>query len=174
MGGDLTGADAGGDAAPVADFSHLATGASFLRADLHIHSFGVSPDVSDTAMTVEGILATAKTRDLDLIAITDHNAIDSVDRLLELAPASGIYAFAGVEISTGEGHVLVYFSPDDFAVFERWFNRLDFKEDPSSGYRHLLVPIHELLSQVKSAGGIAVPAHIGRTGTGFEDRVSHS
>ena len=170
MGGDLASAD--GPTPPFAGFQHLAAGARFLRTDLHIHSYGVSADVSDTAMTVEGIVATAKARDLDLIAITDHNAIDSVARLLEIAPASGLIAFAGVELSTGEGHVLVYFSPDDLEAFERWFNRLDFKSDPRTSDRHLLIPIHELLGQVKEAGGIAIPAHVGRPGTGFESRVS--
>lgn len=170
MGGDPTGMEAATD--PFDDFRHLTTGATFLRADLHMHSYGVSPDVSDVEMTVEGIVATAKARGLDLVAVTDHNAIDSVSDLLKLAPVSGLVAFAGVEISTGEGHVLVYFAPDDFAAFDRWFNRLDFQEDSHSGDRHLLIPIHELLGLVKEAGGIAVPAHIGRTGTGFEDRVS--
>lgn len=170
MGGDLSGAEANGT--PFANFEHLASGATFLRADLHIHSYGVSTDVTDPAMTAEGVVATAQARGLDLISITDHNAIDSVARLLELAPKSGLVAFPGVELSTGEGHVLVYFSPDDLVAFERWFNRLDFQEDPHSGDRHILTPIHELLGQARDAGGIAVPAHIGRTGTGFEERVS--
>ncbi len=123
-------------------------------------------------MTVEGIVAAAKERGLDLIAITDHNAIDSVEALLKLAATEGLVAFAGVEITTGQGHVLVYFAPEDYEAFKQWFERQEFKENAQSGDRHVLTQIHELLDEVKEAGGIAIPAHIGRKGTGFEARVS--
>ena len=156
---------------PFNDFSHLSAGADFLRADLHIHSYGVSRDVGDQQMTVDGIIETAQQRSLDVVAVADHNAIDSVPVLLDAAPKAGLVAFAGVEITTGEGHVLVYFAPDRYDAFKAWFGRLTFNED-KSGDRHVLVPIHELLESVDKAGGIAIPAHIGRDKTGFLARVS--
>jgi ABC-type multidrug transport system ATPase subunit len=153
------------------DFSHLHAGAKFLRADLHIHSYGVSSDVEDAGMTVPGIVQAAAERGLDLIAITDHNAIDSVSDLLDATSTTAIAAFPGTEITTAEGHVLVYFPPDAYDAFSAWFARLDFKKD-SNGDRHTLTPIHDLLKQVEEAGGLAVPAHIGRPNTGFTTRVS--
>lgn len=156
---------------PFKDFSHLSSGAEFLRADLHIHSYGVSRDVADEQMTVDGIVDTARQRNLNLIAVADHNSIESVPALLNAASAAGLVAFAGVEITTGEGHVLVYFAPDEYDAFKGWFGRLAFKED-NGGDRHTLVPIHELLGSVDTAGGIAIPAHVGRDGTGFLARVS--
>ena len=157
---------------PFAGFDHLSAGARFFRADLHIHSFGVSADVTDPEMSVAGIVRAARERDLDLIAVTDHNAIDSVEPLLELASNENLIAFPGVELTSAEGHVLVYFPPEDLDGFRRWFARLEFVEGSATADRHVLTPIHALLKEVKAAGGLAVPAHIARTNTGFEGRVS--
>lgn len=101
---------------PFAGFDHLSAGARFFRADLHIHSFGVSADVTDPEMSVTGIVRGARERNLDLIAITDHNAIDSVEPLLELASKENLIAFPGVELTSAEGHVLAYFPPEDFTA----------------------------------------------------------
>ncbi len=122
-------------------------------------------------MTVEGIVQVATERYLKVIAITDHNAIDSVATLLEAAPKAGLVAFPGVEITTGEGHVLVYFDAGKYREFTDWFGRLVFQAD-ASGDRHILVPIYELLESVDKAGGVAIPAHVGRDKTGFLGRVS--
>lgn len=156
---------------PFRGFDHLSSGAKFWRADLHIHSYGVSRDVTDVSMTADGIVKTALDRHLDLVAITDHNAIDAVPALLEAATNSGLLAFPGVEITTAEGHVLVYFPPDNLDALDKWFARLDFKED-ANGDRYVLDHVHELLASVDDAGGLAVPAHIGRPNTGFLARVS--
>lgn len=163
---------AGEESGRIRSFEHLSAGARFFRADMHLHSYGVSADVTDPQMTVAGVIEAAKARDLDLIAITDHNAIDSVEPLLELAPAEGLTAFPGVELTTAEGHVLVYFAPEDLPAFLRWFAGLEFVDGSQEGDRHILTPIHRLLEEVNDAGGVAVPAHIGRANTGYEQKVS--
>jgi predicted metal-dependent phosphoesterase TrpH len=55
----------------------MAAGAKFVRADLHIHSYGEygSFDVNDTSMTPEAIVDTAIEKGLSIISITDHNKI---------------------------------------------------------------------------------------------------
>lgn len=164
--------DGGSSADAIKGFDHLSPGARFFRADMHIHSYGVSSDVTDTEMNVGGIVAEALARGLELISITDHNAIDSVEPLLELAAAEGLSAFPGVELTSAEGHVLVYFPPEDMSGFRQWFAALDFIDGAQSGDRHVLTPIHVLLEEVKKAGGLAVPAHIARANTGFEQKVS--
>jgi predicted metal-dependent phosphoesterase TrpH len=55
------------------------TGARFLRADLHIHSYGASHDVRDAGMTSAAIVQTAVNEGLSIIAITDHNEISNVE-----------------------------------------------------------------------------------------------
>jgi len=44
------------------------TGARFLRADLHIHSYGASHDVRDASMTNAAIVQTAANEGLSIIA----------------------------------------------------------------------------------------------------------
>jgi predicted metal-dependent phosphoesterase TrpH len=83
---------------PFAEFSAATSGAHFHRVDLHIHSFGVSRDVTDPNMTVSGIISTAVSRGIGLVAITDHNAIDSVDKLVTEAPKSNLAPMPGVEL----------------------------------------------------------------------------
>lgn len=77
------------------------------KADLHIHS-----TYSDGIPTIEQILThTQLHTDLDVIAITDHNVIDSSLRARDLW-AKGSYRFdfiVGEEISTNEGHLLALF-----------------------------------------------------------------
>lgn len=141
-------------------------GARFHRADLHIHSYGVSPDVADSAMTVPGIIATALERGIRLLAITDHNAIDAVDELVATAPEDKLAVIAGVELTLADGHALAYFDPSDLTSFKKWFGRLDFEEDETSGERWLLQSIADLARHTAHAGGIVIPAHVGRAGTG--------
>jgi len=150
---------------PFADFG-TSSGARFHRVDLHIHSHPASVDVEDAGMTVEGIVARALERSIGLLAVTDHNSIDAVPELIAAGEASGLAVIAGVELSTADGHVLVYFDPEDLAGFQKWFARLDFREEKDRGERWLLEPIHEIAKSVEAAGGLAVPAHAGRNGSG--------
>ena len=61
------------------EIATLQSGARFFRADLHIHSFGASHDVNDSAMTPKGIIEAAVADRLDIIAVTDHNEITNVE-----------------------------------------------------------------------------------------------
>src|SRR2546429_3276735 len=77
------------------------------KADLHIHS-----TYSDGIGTIEQILAHVQHQtDLDVIAITDHDAIEGSLRARDLW-AQGEYRFefvVGEEVSTREGHLLGLF-----------------------------------------------------------------
>jgi predicted metal-dependent phosphoesterase TrpH len=99
-------------------------GALFRRADLHIHSFGDggSYDVADPAMTPEAIVDTAIAERLDLIAITDHNQIANVRPALRYANGKGLLVVPGVELSTPQGHLLVYVPTVD--SLERFMGKL--------------------------------------------------
>jgi predicted metal-dependent phosphoesterase TrpH len=58
-------------------------GARFYTADLHVHSFGASSDVSDVSMTVEAIIDTAFNNRVSILAITDHNSDKNVVAAIE-------------------------------------------------------------------------------------------
>lgn len=152
---------------PFADFDAAAKGATFRRVDLHIHSFGVSKDVKDSSMVPAAIVAKAIERGIDMLAVTDHNAIDAVESAIAEGAKQGVTVIAGVELSTAEGHLLAYFDPSDLKGFKKWFGRLEFKEDGQD--RVILAPMHQIVSDIDKAGGIAIPAHVARSKSGCLD-----
>ena len=76
-----------------------------LRLDLHVHSRH-SPDSS---LSVEAIVTHAAERGLDGFALTDHNTVAGHAELAEWqARFPDLVLVPGVEVSTLEGHLLVY------------------------------------------------------------------
>jgi predicted metal-dependent phosphoesterase TrpH len=77
------------------------------RADLHMHS-----TYSDGLGTIEDILAfVSQQRELDVIAITDHDTIEGALRARDLAEkqTTDFEIIVGEEVSTREGHLLTLF-----------------------------------------------------------------
>jgi DNA polymerase III alpha subunit (gram-positive type) len=114
----------------------LPFGAQFYRADLHIHSYQASYDVKDTSMTPESIIDTAASEQLSIIAITDHNDISNVPSALKATTNSNVVVIPGVELSTPEGHLLVYFP--ELELLSSFFGKLDIvdKNTPDSRCRN--------------------------------------
>lgn len=69
---------------------------SVLRLDLHIHTRASHDCLNDYA----DVVATARARGLDRIAVTDHNEIEGAFRARDLAPELVI---VGEEVKTAEG-----------------------------------------------------------------------
>ncbi len=77
------------------------------RADLHMHS-----RYSDGLGAIQDILAfVGQRKELDVIAITDHDTIEGALRARELAREQrlGFEVIVGEEVSTREGHLLTLF-----------------------------------------------------------------
>ena len=77
------------------------------RADLHMHS-----TYSDGLGTIEHILAFVdQQRELDVIALTDHDTIEGALRARDLASTQNarVDVIVGEEVSTREGHLLTLF-----------------------------------------------------------------
>jgi len=75
-----------------------------VRLDLHSHS-RYSPD---SKLDPAEIVRVAKSRGLDGIAITDHNAVEGAAKAWDYARGIGVTVVRGTEVSTKEGHVLAY------------------------------------------------------------------
>ena len=85
-----------------------------MRADLHMHT-----KESDGRLTREALFKHAKTCDVDIIAITDHDTCKQVEANRRLEKKYGIMYIPGIELSTlYEGksvHVLGYFKDNSYA-----------------------------------------------------------
>ena len=152
--------------------------------DLHIHSC-LSP-CADDDMTPANICGMAKLKELDAIAVTDHNTARNLPFVKEAADYFGLILLPGMEITTREEvHLLGYFPDVPSAVaagkffsshLPRMKNRPDFfghqyvmntDDQIVAEEERLLIgatdlSLAECTGEVRRRGGIAVPAHINR------------
>lgn len=159
------------------------------RADLHVHTT-LSP-CAEVEMIPPLIVQTALEQQIDLIAITDHNASANVSAVQKAARGSGLTVLPGMEVQSREDvHLLTLF--DNLDALEVWQvevdealpskpNRPDFfgeqfvvdetGEFVRSEARLLAaatrLSIDEIFERVPRLGGIVIPAHIERTTYGL-------
>ena len=83
-----------------------------MRADLHLHT-----RCSDGAQTPAEMVRRARAAGMDVIAITDHDAVAGVNEAEKAGRDEGVLVLPGVELSVGLGreiHILGYgVNPDD-------------------------------------------------------------
>jgi DNA repair ATPase RecN len=152
------------------DIEAIDNGARFVNVDLHIHSYGASADVSDTAMTPKAIVDSALRQGLSVIAITDHNSEANVAEAVSYAAAfSGqILVIPGVEVTTAHGHLLAYFAPDKVDVLSTFLAKLDLVGAKGAENTHTAKSMADVISEAYKLGGICIAAHIDREKTGFD------
>lgn len=144
-----------------------AAGAAFFRADLHIHSFGGSHDVSDITMTPEEIVITAAGEGLSLISITDHNEISNIERAIVAGTNASVTVIPGIELSTPQGHLLCYFKT--LTSIRRFHGQLSIIDSGMQNSR-CQQSILECLNFAKALDGFCILAHIDSSG-GYEQEV---
>ena len=88
-----------------------------MLTDLHMHSY-----YSDGTMSPREIVEDAKKRNVQLIAITDHNVLDSYTELKEAAEEFGIKVIRGVEIDARFEDIVVHILAYNFEDNENLFN----------------------------------------------------
>ncbi len=104
------------------------------RFDLHTHTFFSK----DACGSPEEMIAAARRRGLSGIAITDHDTCEAHDYLQGRQLPEGFLVIPGVEVSTAEGHLLCIGATLPYLKRK---------------------PAHEVLAEIKKAGGIGIPAH---------------
>lgn len=144
----------------------MSIGALFYKADLHIHSFGTtgSFDVTDTSNTPQNIVDTAISKGLKVISITDHNEIINSLTAIDYANGKDILVIPGVEVSTTQGHILLYF--ETFEKLRQFYGNLTFNVEKSICNQS----ITECLNYAERYQGIGVLAHI-NLDSGFEKTI---
>ena len=70
--------------------------------DSHIHS-KYSPDSSSN---LDDILKVAGEKNIDIIAISDHNTVDGTSEIIKKTRNTDILAIPSIEISSSKGHIL--------------------------------------------------------------------
>ncbi|MBQ7851003.1 MAG: PHP domain-containing protein [Clostridia bacterium] len=159
-----------------------------LFCDLHIHSC-LSP-CGDMLMTPNNIVGMAFIKQLDAIAVCDHNACGNLPAVKEVADMMGVVLLPGMELTTREeAHMLCYF-PDveSCMAFGRVVhghlppipNRAEFfgrqvvmnAQDEEVGEEGTLLisaldlSFEECERAIHEHGGLCVPAHINRGSNG--------
>src|SRR5512141_848639 len=92
------------------------------RADLHVHTV-LSP-CADVEMIPPLIVQRALENNIDLIAITDHNASANVRAVQKAAGSTDLIVLAGMEVQSREDvHLLTLFETLD--ALEAWQEQVD-------------------------------------------------
>jgi 3',5'-nucleoside bisphosphate phosphatase len=159
------------------------------RADLHVHTV-LSP-CAEVEMIPPLIVQQAVELNIDLIAITDHNASANFPAVQKAAAGSSLKVLPGMEVQTREDvHLLCLF--DTLTQIEAWQTTVDeslpdalnraeffgeqFVVDENGDYlrtepRMLLastrLSIDEVFEKVNALGGLVIPAHVDRTTYGL-------
>lgn len=115
-------------------------------------------------MTPENIVDTAIEKGLSIISITDHNECQNSDVAIRYAVGKSILVIPGVELSTPQGHLLLYF--DTFQHLHTFMGQVTIHENRVT----CLTSIVECLNKAKNLGGFGVLAHID-TEAGFESTI---
>lgn len=152
------------------EFESLDNGANFYTSDLHIHTLKGSPDVTDTQMTVEGIVETAVKQHISIIAITDHNNDQNIAAALEEAAkfAGQLLLIPGVEITTAHGHLLVYFPQEKADNVGALLARIGIVPKKGAQDSHTTASMAGVIAEAEKLGGLCIAAHIDRPSVGFE------
>ena len=157
---------------------------TMVAVDLHMHSI-LSP-CGDSDMTPNNIVNMALIKELDIIALTDHNSGKNLPALMEVARNTGLQILPGMEVTTREeAHVLAYFPTledamaCDTIIYDHlpnipnrpdYFGHqyiMDAEDEVVGEVEKLLISatdlsVNELQDIVKAHHGILVPAHIDR------------
>ena len=152
--------------------------------DFHIHT-ALSP-CADNQMTPKNIVQAAVDRELDVIAITDHNSAENAAAVLAAAEDSALIVIPGMEVQTREEVHLVCLFPDREHV-EEW-QRVIYEHLPTGKNREnffgeqwvfagdgspkckndrLLLAstsasVEDIAEMCDDMGGVCYPAHVDR------------
>lgn len=142
-------------------------------------------------MTPNNIVGMCRLKQLDMIAVTDHNTAMHLPAIKAVADVMGLPLLPGMELTTREeAHMLAYFQTVEEAVAfsqeiypflppvanrpDLFGTQMQLNEDdePVREEERLLISalslgVDELVPMILERGGLAVPAHINRGSNGM-------
>jgi PHP family Zn ribbon phosphoesterase len=159
------------------------------RAELHVHTV-LSP-CAGVEMIPPVIVDAALAKNINLIAITDHNVTANVGAVMRAAKGTGLTVLPGMELQTREEvHVLCLF--DTLEQAEAWQRRVDsrfvdipndvehfgeqfvvdetgdfIRREPRLLISNVDMSLEEAVEGVNTLGGLCIPAHVERRAYGL-------
>lgn len=159
------------------------------KADLHIHTC-LSP-CADLQISPTAIIKAASEKELDIIAITDHNSAENIVFTKKAAENTGLTVLAGMEVtSSEEAHILALFDDVEsiMKLQETVYENLQSGENDEKGFgeqivvnekdevlsfnKRLLIgattlSAHSIVDIIHSIGGLSIASHIDREAFGI-------
>lgn len=153
--------------------------------DFHIHSC-LSP-CGDNDMTPNNIAGMAKLKELDAVALTDHNAARNCPAFIDAAEEQGLIAIPGMELCTSEEiHVVcLFYELSDALEFDEYVYSktpkiknitdiygnqyiMNSQDEIIAEEERLLItaadiPLWEVPALMEKFNGVAFPAHIDKS-----------
>ncbi|MBI3150721.1 MAG: PHP domain-containing protein [Chloroflexi bacterium] len=159
------------------------------RADLHVHTV-LSP-CAEVEMIPPLIVREALERQIDIIAITDHNASANVLAVQKAALGHPLKVLGGMEVqSREEVHLLCLF--ENLETLVTWQSAVDeslpdmqnnadlfgeqfvvdengefIRTEPRMRITSTCFSIDEIFEQANALGGLVIPAHVDRSSNGL-------
>ncbi len=159
------------------------------RAELHVHTV-LSP-CADVEMIPPFIIQTAQELEINLLAITDHNASENIAAVQQAAEGSGVIVLPGMELQTREEvHLLAIFDTlEQTLSFQKIVDEhlpaqvnepehfgeqfvVDYTGDFIRREERLLInsttiSLNQAVDYIHELDGLAIPAHINRKAFGL-------
>jgi hypothetical protein len=152
------------------DILNQENGAAFYTGDIHVHSYKASSDVKDSAATIEALIDAAVAGGISILSITDHNNDAQVSKSLAYGAKylERLLVVPGVEISTPQGHLLVYCDPATPTVIGTLLAKIDLIGQKGERDTRTSRSMVDVIAEAHKLGAISIAAHIDRVKTGFE------
>jgi hypothetical protein len=138
-------------------------------------------------MTSTGIVKMAASKDIDLIAVCDHNSAQNAEAVIEAGKKHGVWVIPGLEVTSSEEvHILGLFEKieDALSLQQFVYDNLEGVNDEDVFGPQVLVdgageytemidklligatslPLQAVVSEIKNLDGLAVASHINREG----------
>ena len=155
------------------------------KADLHVHTC-LSP-CADLKMSPRAIAEQAKTKEIDILGICDHNSAENVPALIKAARKFKIFILPGLEITSQEEvHILALFDKPEPAIKLQeiiYYNLPGENDEEAFGMQVVVnekgevlrfnnklligastLSVEEVVQAIHSLEGLAIASHIDREG----------
>jgi PHP family Zn ribbon phosphoesterase len=163
-------------------------------ADLHVHTC-LSP-CGDLRMSPQNIVEQARVRDLDIIAVCDHNSCENAAAVIQAADRQDLRVLPGMEVTSREEvHVVGIFDAleNALALQDIIYEHLPGENDENAfgqqivvnqfsevlGFNNRLLigatdlALGRVVEHIHRCGGLAIASHIDREGFGIIGQLGY-